>query len=49
MGQGPYRVTDPKQTPNAREMDPGSQWASDNVRPREGKSPGRQLRPQSLS
>ena len=29
-------------------MDPGSQWASDNVRPREGNSPDRQLRPLSV-
>ena len=49
MGEGGSHPADPKQTPNAREMDPGSQWASDNVRPREGKNPDRQLRPQSVS
>ena len=48
MGEGPVRDTESKQTPNACEKYPGSQWASYNVRPREGNSPDRQLRPRSV-
>ena len=44
MGEGGSRPTDPKQTPNAREMKPGRQEPCDNVRLREGKNPDRRLR-----
>ena len=47
MGEGGSHPADPKQTPNAREKNPGRQGPCDNVRPREGKNPDRRLRSQS--
>jgi hypothetical protein len=47
MSEGGSRPTDPKQTPNTRETDPGRQEPCDNVRLREGKNPDRRLRSQS--
>ena len=47
MGEGGSHPTDPKQTPNAREMRPGRQGTCDNVRAREGKNPDRRLRSRS--
>src|SRR5919106_3274126 len=43
MGEGVSQPTDPKQTPNAREREPGRQEPCDNVRLREGKNPDRRL------
>ena len=48
MGEGVSQPTDPKQTPNACEREPGRQEPCDNVRLREGKNPDRRLRPQSI-
>jgi hypothetical protein len=44
MSEGGSRLTDPKQTPNSLESDPGRQGTCDNVRAREGKNPDRRLR-----
>lgn len=44
MGEGVSQPTDPKQTPNALEKEPGRQEPCDNVRLREGKNPDRRLR-----
>ena len=48
MDEGVSQPTDSKQTPNAREMDPGRQGTCDNVRAREGKNPDRRLRSRSV-
>lgn len=45
MADGPYRVTDVSQTPNAGKLERGSETAGDKLRSREGNSPDRQLRP----
>ena len=43
MGEGVSQPTDPKQTPNTCQMEPGRQEPCDNVRLREGKNPDRRL------
>ena len=48
MADGPYKVTDVSQTPNAIELEQGSETAGDKLRSREGNSPDHQLRPQSV-
>jgi hypothetical protein len=48
MADGPYKVTDVSQTPNASESECGSETAGDKVRSREGNSPDRRLRPLSV-
>ena len=45
MADGPYRVTDVSQTPNAMYAERGSETAGDKLRSREGNSPDRRLRP----
>jgi hypothetical protein len=47
MGEGLEGATEPKQTPNAQDMDPGRQGRGDNVPSREGKNPDRRLRSRS--
>ena len=44
MARGPYRITNPLQTPNTNKYNHGRQTAGDNVRCREGNNPDRQLR-----
>ena len=44
MADGPYKVTDVSQTPNARELEQGSETAGDKLRSRKGNSPDHQLR-----
>ena len=44
MADGPYRVTDVSQTPNAGKCKRGSETAGDKLRSREGNSPDHQLR-----
>ncbi len=48
MANGPYKVTDVSQTPNAIVLERGSETAGDKVRSREGNSPDRRLRPLSV-
>ena len=48
IGDGPYRVTDLSQTPNAGTPERGSETMGDKLHSREGNSPERQLRPQIL-
>ena len=48
MGKGPYKVTNPNQTPNAGTPKRGSETMGDKLHGREGNSPERQLRPQIL-
>ena len=45
MANGPYKVTDVNQTPNAGKLERGSETAGDKLRSREGNSPDHQLRP----
>ena len=45
MADGPHRVTDVNQTPNAGKLERGSETAGDKLRSREGNSPDRRLRP----
>jgi hypothetical protein len=45
MGDGPSRVTELNQTPNAETSENGSETAGDKLRRREGNSPDLQLRP----
>ena len=47
MADGPYKVTDVSQTPNAGKSERGSETAGDKLRSREGNSPDQQLRPLS--
>ena len=47
MADGPHRVTDVNQTPNAVWVECGSETAGDKLRGREGNSPDRRLRPLS--
>lgn len=47
MADGPYKVTDVNQTPNASIVERGSETAGDKLRSREGNSPDHQLRPLS--
>ena len=44
MGAGRSRVTNPKQTPNACLVNPGSETAGDKLRRQKDKSPDHQLR-----
>ena len=48
MADGPHKVTDVSQTPNAGELERGSETAGDKLRSREGNSPDRRLRPLSV-
>ncbi len=48
MADGPDKVTDVSQTPNAGECERGSETAGDKVRGREGNSPDHRLRPLSV-
>ena len=48
MADGPDKVTDVSQTPNAGEVKRGSETAGDKLRSREGNSPDHQLRPLSV-
>ena len=44
MARGPYRITNPLQTPNTNKYNHSRQTTGDNVRSREGNNPDRQLR-----
>ena len=44
LDEGPQKVTDFRQTPNASTPERGSETAGDKLRGREGNSPDRQLR-----
>ena len=48
MADGPHRVTDVSQTPNASYVLRGSETAGDKLRSREGNSPDHRLRPLSV-
>jgi hypothetical protein len=48
MADGPYKVTDVSQTPNAGKWKRGSETAGDKLRSREGNSPDHRLRPLSV-
>ena len=48
MADGPHRVTDVSQTPNAGKSENGSETVGDKVHGREGNSPDHQLRSQSV-
>ena len=48
MTDGPDKVTDVSQTPNAGKPQRGSETAGDKLRRREGNSPDHQLRPLSV-
>ena len=48
MADGPDKVTDVRQTPNAGQVERGSETAGDKLRSREGNSPDHQLRPLSV-
>jgi hypothetical protein len=48
MAEGPDKVTDVSQTPNAGKSERGSETAGDKLRSREGNSPDHQLRPLSV-
>ena len=45
MGDGPHKVTDLSQTPNAMTPERSSETTGDELLGREGNSPDRQLRP----
>jgi hypothetical protein len=45
MGDGPYKVTDLSQTPNATTLERSSETTGDELRGRKGNSPDRRLRP----
>ena len=47
MADGPYRVTDVSQTPNAVRVEHSSETVGDKLHCREGNSPDRQLRSRS--
>jgi hypothetical protein len=44
MGKGPYKATNPNQTPNAVNLFSGSQVARDKLRCQKGNNPDYQLR-----
>jgi hypothetical protein len=48
MAEGPDKVTEVSQTPNAGKLERGSETAGDKLRSREGNSPDRRLRPLSV-
>ena len=48
MGDGPYKVTDLSQTPNAMTPECSSETMGDELHVRKGNSPDRRLRPQIL-
>ena len=48
MVEGPYKVTDISQTPNAGKCKRGSETAGDKLRRQEGNSPDHRLRPLSV-
>jgi hypothetical protein len=48
VGDGPYRVTDLSQTPNAGKIEGGSETVGDKLHGREGNSPEHRLRPLSV-
>ena len=48
MADGPYRVTDVSQTPNASKLEHGSETVGAKLHSREGNSPDHQLRPLSV-
>ena len=45
MADGPYKVTDVSQTPNAGKSERSSETVGDKLHSREGNSPDHQLRP----
>jgi hypothetical protein len=48
MADGPYKVTDVSQTPNAGKSERGSETVGDKLHGREGNSPDHRLRPLSV-
>ena len=48
MADGPYKVTDVSQTPNAGKLERGSETVGDKLHGREGNNPDLQLRPLSV-
>ena len=48
IGDGPHRVTDLSQTPNASTLERGSETVGDKLHSREGNSPDHRLRPLSV-
>ena len=48
MADGPYKVTDVSQTPNASKSERGSESVGDKLHGREGNNPDQQLRSQSV-
>jgi hypothetical protein len=48
MADGPYKVTDVSQTPNAGKSERSSETVGDKLHSREGNSPDHQLRPLSV-
>ena len=48
MADGPYKVTDVSQTPNAGKPERSSETVGDKLHSREGNSPDHQLRPLSV-
>ncbi len=48
IGDGPHRVTDLSQTPNAGTLERSSETVGDKLHSREGNSPEHQLRPLSV-
>ena len=48
MAEGPYKVTDVNQTPNASQVERGSETVGDKLHSRKGNSPDHQLRPLSV-
>ncbi len=45
MGEGPHKVTDLSQTPNAITLERSSETVGDELHGRKGNSPDRRLRP----
>ena len=48
MADGPYKVTDVSQTPNAGKSERSSETVGDKLHGREGNSPEHRLRPLSV-
>ena len=48
MADGPYKVTDVSQTPNADKSERSSETVGDKLHSREGNSPDHRLRPLSV-
>jgi hypothetical protein len=48
MADGPYKVTDVSQTPNASKLEHGSESTGDKLRGQKGNNPDYQLRSQSV-